>query len=297
MLTFSSTHSFRTPFFFRWQYSGDAFMTPPGYTGSKMPCRTILSSLSLTLSCSCRGICLALQNICCDRGMSFTCSLYLLPAGSFLSHTVLMPFWVSLLPPSSTNLLSDCTTAGCRRLYLFPFNSTLHVSDPRSVRWGPSYVSGRLIFPSNWDFPSSVHMNDDNTRLPAPVSTFIFTLGYFTVMYSMSLKCLTRFPVHSIFATKFKQIFDQTAHPLPQRSCCAGRTYHNESWFHFCIFSQIAPPFHRCYISCSNLVSACFCVDYLLIYYTSHHCLDYHWKFHFVFWRSFWICIPVIPSL
>ena len=125
--------SLRAPFFFRCHTTGDAFVTPPGCTGSRLPCRTIVSSFSFTLSWRGRGIFLALQNICCDPGMSFTCALYTLTAGSLSSLTALTPSWGSMSLPSSPNFLSDCATASCCCLYLLPFHSTSHVSDPRSV--------------------------------------------------------------------------------------------------------------------------------------------------------------------
>ena len=123
----------RAPFFFRCPTSGDAFMTPPGRTGSRLPCRSIVSRFSLTLSWRGRGIFLDLQNIGCDPGMSFTCALYHSTVGSLSSLTALMPSWSSISLPSSTNFLSDCTTGGCCCLYLLPFHSTSHVSDPRNV--------------------------------------------------------------------------------------------------------------------------------------------------------------------
>ena len=119
--------------FFRCHTTGDEFVTPPGCTGSRMPCRTIVSSFSLTLFRRSRSIFLALQNIGCDPGMSFTCALYPLTAGSLSSITALMPSWGSMSLPSSPIFLSDCTTASCCCLSLLPFHSTSRVSDPRSV--------------------------------------------------------------------------------------------------------------------------------------------------------------------
>ena len=103
MGTFRSTHSLRAPFFFRCHTLGDEFVTTPGCNGSRMPCRTIVSSFCLTLSWRGRGIFLALQNIGCDPGMSFTCALYTLTAGSLSLLTALMPSWGSMCLPSSPN--------------------------------------------------------------------------------------------------------------------------------------------------------------------------------------------------
>ena len=134
MWTFTSTHSLRAPLFFRCHTTGDAFVTPPCFSGSRMPFRTIVSSFSLTLSWRGRGIFLALQNIGCDPGMSFTCALYPLTAGSLSSLTALMPSWGSMSLPSSANFMSDCISASFCCLYLLPFHSTSHVSDPKSVK-------------------------------------------------------------------------------------------------------------------------------------------------------------------
>ena len=101
MWTFRSTHSLIAPFFFRCHTTGDAFVNPPGCTGSRMSCRTIVSSFFLTLSWRGRGIFLALQNIGSDPGISFTCALYPLTRGSLSSLTALMPSWCSMSLPSS----------------------------------------------------------------------------------------------------------------------------------------------------------------------------------------------------
>ena len=193
MWTFRSTHRLRAPFFFHCHTTGDAFSTPPGCTGYRMPCRTIVSNFSLTLSRKGRGIFLALQNIVCDPGMSFTCALYPLTAGGLSSLTALMHSWGSMSLPSSPNSLSDCTTASCCCLYLLPFHSISHVSDPRSVSWWPSKASRRLIFPIKWGLLSSVRINEDMTVLSAPESTCIFILWSFTVMYSYVTDMLNTF--------------------------------------------------------------------------------------------------------
>ena len=193
MWTFRSRHSLRVPFFFRCHTTDDAFVIPPGSTGSRMPCRTIVSSFSLTLSWRGRGIFLALQNIGCDPGMSFKCALYPLSEGSLLSLTALMPSWGSMSLQSSQNFLSGCTTASCLCLFFLPFHSTSHASDPRSVSWWPSKASRRLTFPFNWGLPSSVQINDNITVLSAPVSTCNFILWSFAVMYSHVTDMLNTF--------------------------------------------------------------------------------------------------------
>ena len=102
-VNFRSTHSLRAPIFFRCHNTGDAFVIPPGCTGSKMTCRTIVSRFSLTLSWRGRGIFLALQNIGFGPGMSFKCTFYPLTASSFSSLTALMPSWGSMSLSSSPN--------------------------------------------------------------------------------------------------------------------------------------------------------------------------------------------------
>ena len=67
---------------------------------------------------------LAVQNTGCDPGMSLTCALYPLTAGSFSSLTVLMPSLGPISPPTSPNSLSNCTAASCCCLYLLLFHST-----------------------------------------------------------------------------------------------------------------------------------------------------------------------------
>ena len=51
----------------------------------------------------------------------------------------------------------------------------------------------QLIFPFNWGLPSSVQIKDDITVLSAPVSTCIFILWSFTVMYSHVTDMLNTF--------------------------------------------------------------------------------------------------------
>ena len=74
MCTFKSTQSLSSPLFFLCHTTGDALVTP-GCTGSRMPCLTICSSFSVTLSRRGRGIFLALQNIGCVPGINFTWAL------------------------------------------------------------------------------------------------------------------------------------------------------------------------------------------------------------------------------
>ena len=100
-VNFQVHHSLRAPFFFRCHTPSDVFVTPPGYTGSRKPCRTIVSSFSLTLSGRGSGIFLALKKIGCDPGMSFTCALCPLTAGSRSSLTALMTSWGSMSLPKS----------------------------------------------------------------------------------------------------------------------------------------------------------------------------------------------------
>ena len=110
---------------------------------TRKPCRTIFSSFARILSCRGRDIFLALQNIGYDPGMSFTCALYPLTAGSSSSHTVMMPSWGSMSLATSPNFWSDCTAASCCCLYLLAFYATSHVSFRRSVNWwihGPQDV-------------------------------------------------------------------------------------------------------------------------------------------------------------
>ena len=69
--------------------TGDAFVTPPGCTGSMVPCHSIILSFSWTTLC--RDIFLALQNIGCEPDLKFTCALYPLTACCFSPNTLLMP--------------------------------------------------------------------------------------------------------------------------------------------------------------------------------------------------------------
>ena len=144
-----------------------------------MPCRTIVSSVSLTLSCRGRGIFLALQNIGCDPGMSFTCALYPLTASSLSSLTALMP-WGSMSLPSSPNFCRiaqllvvvayTCVRSTQHHMLVIPEASVDDRHRPQEV-WTSQF---------NWGLPSSGQINDD---IKGAISTGIILHFYFMVLY------------------------------------------------------------------------------------------------------------------
>ena len=89
MWTFRSTHSLRAPFLFR----SHQVALAPG-------CTVAPSSQAFLWSCLV-GLKIFCRTSAVISGMSFTCVLYPLTAGSFSSHTELMPSSGSMSLPSS----------------------------------------------------------------------------------------------------------------------------------------------------------------------------------------------------
>ena len=169
MWTFRSTHSLRAPFFFSCYTSGDAFVTPPGCTGSRIPCRT-LSQASL-------WPCLV------EVEVSF-----------WLCRTLaVIPVWVSdalcilWLQVWIAQLLVvfayTCVRSTQHHMLVIPEALVDDRHRPQEV-W---------ISQFNWGSPSSGQINDDIMVLSAPVSTCFFILWSFTVIYSHVTDMLNAF--------------------------------------------------------------------------------------------------------